>query len=177
MKAYLYIAILVLTAACTPHNRPTQPTTIQQADSIYTESCFRIFGDYHNSGHQVYSIDLLSDGLNYDSTGHILGTGCNLYLSDIFAHKDSVTRLPAGTYSMDSTAKDMSFLRGLSFDGSATGTYLLMIQESQMQRIMFFTEGTMTVEYIENDIVLDFNLYLADSTRYHATYTGSAIFL
>lgn len=174
-KIYLYI-VIGLVAACTPHNKPTRPTTIQQVDSIYTESKFRLYGDYYNSGHQVYSIDLLSEGLDYDSTGHIIGTGCNLYLSDIFVPKDSTQRLPAGRYEMDSVAKDMRFLRGMYFDGSVTGAYLLMIQESQIQRIILLKRGTMTIKYVEDDVFLDFNLYLADSTRYHCTYTGSVIY-
>lgn len=175
-KAYLYILIWAIAVACTPHNKPTKPTTNQQVDSIYTESDFRRYNDYYNSGHQVYAIDLLSEGLDYDSTGHIVGTGCNLYLSDIFAPKDSIMRLPAGTYTMDSVAKDMHFLRGMSFEGSVTGAYLLMIQESQIQRIMLLTRGTMAVDYVEEDIILDFNLYLADSTHYHCTYIGPATY-
>ena len=99
-----------------------------------------------------------------------------LYLSDIFAPKDSTMRLPAGTYEMDSIAKDMCFLPGLYFEGSVTGAYLLIIQESQIQRIMLLTKGTMTIDYEENDVILDFNLYLADSTRYHCTYVGPAIY-
>lgn len=176
MRVYLYIVILVLAVACTPHNRPSHPSTIQQVDSVYTKSDFRTYGDYYKSGHQVYAIDLLSDGLDYDSLGHIVGTGCNLYLSDIFAPKDSTLRLPAGTYEMDSVAKDMHFLRGMYFDGSITGTYLLQIQNGQMQRITLLTGGRMTVDYVENNVVLDFELYLADSTRYHATYTGPAMY-
>jgi hypothetical protein len=73
-------------------------------------------------------------------------------------------------------AKDMHFLRGMYFDGSITGTYLLQIQNGQMQRITLLTGGRMTVDYVENNVVLDFELYLADSTRYHATYTGPAMY-
>lgn len=175
-KVYLYIVIWAVAVACTPPNKPTPPTTIQQIDSIYTESKFCCYSDYYNSGHQVYSVDLLSEGLDYDSAGHIIGTGYNLYLSDIFAPKDSTMRLPAGTYEMDSIAKDMCFLPGLYFEGSVTGAYLLIIQESQIQRIMLLTKGTMTIDYEENDVILDFNLYLADSTRYHCIYVGPAIY-
>ena len=174
-KIYLYI-VIGLVAACTPHNKPTRPTTIQQVDSIYTESKFCLYGDYYNSGHQVYAIDLLSDGLEYDSAWHISGTGCNLYLSDIFVAKDSTKRLPAGYYEMDSVAKEMTFLRGMSFEGNVTGTYLLLITEDQIQRILLMTGGNMTIAYEADDVVLDFNLYTEDSTHYHATYTGPAIY-
>ena len=172
MKIYFYFAILILIIACKPKDEVSIPTTVLQMDSIYTASDFRAYGDYYKSGHQVYAIDLLSDGLHYDSTWHISGSGCNLYLSDIFAHKDSTTRLPAGTYTMDSTAREMTFLRGTSFDDNITGTYLLSIENDQIQRIILFTRGTMTIDYIDDDVVLNFHLYLADSTLYRATYTG-----
>ena len=156
-----------------PHNKP-RPT--QPIDTTYIVADFRKHGDFHNSGHQVYAIDLLSNGLEYDSVFHIYGSGCNLYLSDIFAHKDSTTRLPAGTYLMDSTAQEMTFLCAMDFDGNITGTYLLTISEDQIQRILMFTGGNMNVTYNDDNVVLDFNLYTKDSTYYHATYTGPAIY-
>lgn len=175
MKKYIYIAIMALAIACQPYNKPTQSTGIQ-VDSTYITADFRKYGDYYNSGHQVYAVDLLSEGLVYDSLWQISGTGCNLYLSDIFTYKNDTSRLPTGTYEMDSVAKDMSFLRGMSFDGSITGSYLLVIEKDQIQRILLFTSGNMTVHYVEEDIVLDFNLYTEDSTYYHATYTGPATY-
>lgn len=171
-KHLLYIAIILLVSACGPGNTPTTPTLVQ-ADSVYTESKIQAHGDYYNSGHQVYTIDLLSDGLDFDSAGYIIGSGYNLYLSDIFAPQDC-TYLPAGTYTMDSTAKEMTFLHGMHFDGDVTGTYLLDINDNQIQRIILFTGGTMTVDYINEDTILEFNLYLSDSTIYRASYTGYA---
>lgn len=171
-KHLLYIVIILLASACRPDNTPTTPTIVQ-ADSVYTESKIQTYGDYYNSGHQVYTIDLLSDGLDFDSAGYIIGSGYNLYLSDIFAPQDC-TSLPAGTYTMDSTAKEMTFLRGMYFEDNVTGTYLLDIKESQIQRIILFSGGTMTVNYMDGDTILTFNLYLSDSTLYRASYTGYA---
>ena len=114
----------------------------------------------------------MSDGLDYDSDFHISGSGCNLYLSDVFVAQDRASGLLAGKYEMDTVAKNMTFLRGMDFEGSITGTYLLVIQEDQIQDIMLFTSGSMIVEYTEDNILLDFNLYTADSTLYHATYQG-----
>lgn len=171
MKAYFYIAILILVAACVPQNKPTQPTHIQ-VDSIYTSTDLRSYGDYYQSGHQIYALDLLSEGLEYDSAGYIVGSGCNLYLSDIFTHKDSTTGLPAGTYHMDSTAKEGCFLRGMEFESNITGTYLLVIQENTIQKMLLFKSGTMTIDYTYGDTLLKFDLYTADSTHYHATYKG-----
>ena len=33
-----------------------------------------------------------------------------------------------------------------------------------------------SIEYLEEDILLDFSLYTADSTLYHATYQGPATY-
>jgi hypothetical protein len=174
MKTYLYIALVLLTIACTPKNDPTMPNTTVPADRVYTTADFRTYGDYYKSGHQLYAIDLLSQGLTYDSTWHITGSGCNLYLSDVFAHLDSTARLPQGTYHMDSITAEMTFLKGMYFEGNVTGTYLLEIQDNQMQRITLFTSGMMTIAYEQQNILLDFTLYTADSVRYRATYTGPA---
>ena len=171
MKAYFYITILVLVSACVPQNKPTTPTHIQ-VDSVYTIADLRSYGDYYHSGHQVYALDLLSEGLEYDSAGYIIGSGCNLYLSDIFTHKDSTAGLPAGIYRMDSTAKEGCFLRGMEFESNITGTYLLVLKENKIQKILLFKSGTMTLNYTHGDTLLNFDLYTADSTHYRATYKG-----
>ena len=41
---------------------------------------------------------------------------------------------------------------------------------------MLFVGGTMTIDYVDDHVALDFNLYLADSTRYHARYVGPAMY-
>lgn len=175
MKTFWYIAILMLAVACQPHKTINKPTVVQ-IDSVYTIADFRAYDDFYESGHQVYAIDLLSDGLEYDSTWHISGSGCNLYLSDIFVANNHTDSLPAGVYQMDSTAKEMTFLRGMDFEGNITGTYLLMIAEDQIQGITLFTSGSMTVEYQEDEVLLEFKLYTQDSTYYHANYNGPAIY-
>lgn len=175
MKAYLYIAIILLAIACKPNNDPT-PSNKLQIDSIYTQADFRKYGDFYDSNHQVYAIDMLSNGLTYDSLFYISGSGCNLYLSDVFTAKDSVKRIPAGEYQMDSIAKENTFLRGMDFDGNITGTYMLVIKEDKIQAIKLFTAGKMKVDYLEEDIILDLHLYTADSTLYHATYQGAAMY-
>ncbi len=170
MRNVVYILLLILIASCKKSNSVIYPSRIP-LDSVYITADFRTHGDYYNTGLQVYAIDLLSDGLVYDSTYHIYGTGCNLYLSDVFAKTDS---LAAGHYVMDSTVKDMTFLRGMDFEGSITGSYLLQLREDKIDKILLFTSGTMDVQYIENDIRIDFSLYTSDSTHYQAYYIGSA---
>lgn len=172
MKAYYYIVLVLLLVGCVPPNRPTQPTDSLQADSVYLMADFRYYGDYYQSGHQVYAIDLLSEGLQFDSLGHITGTGYNLYLSDVFAGAADSLGLPAGEYEMDSVARENSFLRGMNFEGSVTGCYLLAIQQDQLKSITLFTSGRMQVEYEADDIVLDMTLYTEDSLVYRGRYVG-----
>ena len=173
MRNVIYLLLLLLVASCNPINNPNTPTKPVIADSVFVCVDFRKYGDYYKTGHQVYAIDLLSQGLEYDSLFHIQGSGYNLFLSDIFTTSKS---LPAGHYQMDSVAKDMTFLRGMDFEGSITGTYLLQISENKIQRITLFTGGSMDVAYLEDEILLDFKLYTADSTLYHATYQGPAMY-
>lgn len=173
MRNVIYLLLLLLVASCNPINNPNTPTKPVIADSVFVCADFRKYGDYYKTGYQVYAIDLLSQGLEYDSLFHIQGSGYNLFLSDIFTTSKS---LPAGHYQMDSVAKDMTFLRGMDFEGSITGTYLLQISENKIQRITLFTGGSMDVAYLEDEILLDFKLYTADSTLYHATYQGPAMY-
>lgn len=173
MKHFLSTIIILLCFACTPHNKPVVgPTT--QADSVYIIADIVCHGDYYNSGHQVYAIDLLSEGLRYDSLGYIVGSGCNLFISDLFIPRDSTNRLPVGTYTMDSTAQDMTFLRGTHFEDNITGTYLLEIKENQIQRITLFTTGKMAIDYDQGDTIMNFELYTTDSACYKAIYVGYA---
>ena len=174
MKKILYIIFALTRIGCNPTNHTNPPSTPSaQPDSVYVTADFRKHGNYYGTGHQIFAIDLLSNGLTYDSTYHISGTGYNLFLSDVFIKNDS---LVAGHYEMDSVVRDTSFLRGMDFEGNITGTYLLQIQDDKVLHITLFTAGSMEVSYHENEIRLDFTLYTIDSTRYHATYQGSAIY-
>ena len=170
MKNYIYILLFLFVVSCKPYNGPTPPGSqpILKADSVYVTADFRQYGDYYNTGHQVFAIDLLSEGLSYDSTFHISGSGYNLFLSDIFVSDTLV----AGLYEMDSVAKDKTFLRGMDFEGNITGTYLLHISNDTIQQIVLFTSGSMDITLEKDSIQLNFSLYTADSTLYHATYQG-----
>jgi hypothetical protein len=97
-------------------------------------------------------------------------------LSDVFVHGDSVKRLPAGVYEMDTVAREMSFLRGMHFESNVTGSYLLAIEEDKIERIVLFTTGRMRIDYEGEDVVIDLELYTADSARYHAMYQGAAMY-
>lgn len=168
---YIFLLIVALHVACNTPNKPIPPVEAI-VDSVYTEADFRYYGDYYGSGHQVFAIDMLSEGLDYDSVYHITGTGYNLFLSDIFvAGKDSV--LPAGHYVMDSVANDRTFLRGMQFDGNITGCYLLKIVENQIQQILLFHTGDMIIDYVGDNVVVKLNLCTEKLQSYHFSFEGS----
>lgn len=176
---HIILPLLVLLSACDPfRNTPPQDENkaLTEYDSIYVIADIQWHKQYYPTlDKQVFSIDLLTEGLAYDSAYHITGTGQNLYFSDVFLPlKDSI--LQDGTYRMDSIAGSNTFLPYMDFDGNITGCYMLDIQESQIKRIIGFTAGEFEIRSLGEDIRMDILLYLADSTRYRATYQGPALY-
>ena len=172
MRVFKYILpLLVIMASCHPYYRPTT-NHVSQYDSIYLIADIQ----YHKQHYplldkEVFSIDLLSDGLVFDST-HIVGTGLNLCFSDIFLPMTD-TVLQEGIYHLDTTAAAYTFLPYIYFDKDhLTGCYMIDIRENQIQRIIGFTAGSFEITSLGSDIRMDISLYTADSTHYHAIYQG-----
>ena len=165
MKQLYYIILMLLLVGCIPHNNPNNPTGLQ-VDSVFTSAKIQWHGDYYNSGHQVFSLDLLSEGLSFDSTQKIVGTGYNLYFSDIFLEKND-TLLQTGIYRMDTTAQAFSFLPYMYFEGNITGCYLLEIEDGRAKRIIGFTGGEIELLDVEQ-MHMDIRLYTEDKKLYHA---------
>lgn len=167
------LPLLLLVSACQPHvNTPVD--MLGQYDSVYVIADMQWHRQYYPIlERQVFSIDLLSDGLTFDADYHIEGSGCNLYFSDIFLPMtDSL--LPDGRYRMDTLPNTQTFLPYMQFEGGVTGCYMLDIKENQIQRIIGFTAGEFEITTLGEDIRMDISLYLPDSTRYHAIYQGPA---
>jgi len=179
MKIIKYILpLFVLLAACDPLKHKEEPQTngnLSYYDSVYVTADVQWHKNYYpNLDCEVFSIDLLSEGLSFDSTYHIQGSGLNLYISDIFL-PDSTTTLQDGIYRMDTTAEAFTFLPYMYFEGNITGTYLLEVDNSSIKRHVGFISGEMTVENIGEEILLD--IILSDSTsHYHATYQGPILY-
>lgn len=178
MRTYILILpLLVLLYACHPSQSddPTIDGILVGYDSIYTTADIQWHGQYYPLlDRQVFSIDLFGQGLSLDSANYIVGTGYNLYLSDVFLPLTD-TSLQAGVYHMVTTSEAYTFLPYKNFDGNVTGSYLLEIQNNNINRIIGFTSGEMRVTYLsEKDIRLDMMLYTADSIRYRAIYQGPA---
>ncbi len=174
-KGYIIVLLLALLTACHHRNKPDDMT--MPYDSVYVMADIQWHKQYYPLlDKQVFSIDLLTDGLVFDSAYHIMGTGMNLYFSDIFLPMTD-SALQEGVYRMDSTATDYTFLPYMNFEGNITGCYMLDIQESKVQRIIGFTAGEFEITSLgDDDIRMDISLYMADSTRYRATYQGLALY-
>ena len=170
------LPLLVTFVACRPINQPDTDSAIGY-DSVYVIADIQWHQQYYPLlDRQVFSIDLLNKGLEFDSTNHIVGTGVNLYFSDIFLPLTD-TVLKEGIYSMSSTPDAYTFLPYMYFEGNITGCYMLNIQEGNIERIIGFTAGNFEIISMENnDIHMDISLYTADSTHYHAIYQGPALY-
>ena len=174
-KEYILLLLLILVAGCRYQSNRPDVDNIVQYDSIYVIADMQWHKQYYPLlDRQVFSIDLLSEGLAFDSAYHITGSGVNLYFSDIFMSMiDSALR--EGTYRMDTTTAAQTFLPYQYFEGgNITGCYMLDIEESKIQRIIGFTAGEFTLTSLGEDIRMDILLYTEDSTRYHAIYQGPA---
>lgn len=174
-KEYILLLLLILVTGCRYQPNIPDVDNIVQYDSIFVIADMQWHKQYYPLlDRQVFSIDLLSEGLDFDSAHHIMGTGLNLYFSDIFmSMTDSALR--EGTYRMDTTTAAQTFLPYQYFEGgNITGCYMLDIEESQIRRIIGFTAGEFTLTSLGEDIRMDILLYTEDSTRYHAIYQGPA---
>ena len=171
-QLYTYIlCVLLVGVACQPINNP-QHNTHTTYDSVFTSADIQWHKQYYPTlNQQVFSIDLLSSGLSFDSAYHISGTGTNLFLSDIFLPISDST-LQEGTYRIDTTAASYTLLPYTNFEGQFTGCYMLYIQNDALTKYIGFTAGEMQVAYQDPDVQINFTLYTADSTCYHATYIG-----
>ena len=171
----IILSVLFLLSACDPYNHGTitnGTNTLTEYDSVYTIIDVQWHKQYYPLlDKQVFSIDLLTDGLAFDSAHHIVGSGLNLYFSDIFLPLDKVV-LQDGVYRMDSTANANTFLPYKYFEGNVTGCYLLDIQDSNIKTIIGFSAGEFKITSIDDDMHMEISLYLEDSTCYRATYQG-----
>lgn len=163
----LYIAIILL-AACTSKNTPSKPDTIASEMTYGKLICY---GQYYDSIKcNVLSLDLYSDGLTLDSTDHMVGSGTNLYLSDIFIPLTDTT-LMDGTYKCAKTPEPKTFYPGVDFDGTPTGTYILQVANAKVSQIIICSDSTFVVSTNGDTKELLFNLKSEDK-NYNIHFKG-----
>lgn len=169
-RCLIFAVVLCVLVGCTPSHSPIKPKS--EWDSVFVRGDFRFYGAYYPTVSQnIFSIDLLSRGLEFDSSYKMVGNGTNLYLSDVFLPLTD-SALQSGIYDIDTTASAYTFLGGKRFGESVTGTYLVRVSESAVQDVVLLTRGQMTVTTYGDSIALDFQLYTEDSALYSGTYSG-----
>lgn len=150
------IAICLICTGCKEKNTPSE----RQRDTSFNTGTAVFYGAYYQDGgiaQNVLSVDLYSSGLTLDSTGHVTGTGTNLYFSDVFL-APADTFLLAGTYLCDSTALPMTFLPGMNYEGNISGAYILDIVDGALNNAELLTEGRFSLEYKGDSVQMDFAL-------------------
>lgn len=166
-----FIVLTILTGC-----KPT-PSAYRGLPSTYDVAYLQIHGHCYDSVAQaVVSLDLYSKGLDLNEENHIVGTGYNLFLSDIFV-PDSL--LEEGEYkaitSTPLTPSSFTFLPGRDFEGYPHGAYILNIENNQVKHIQLLDSGTFTYR---NDSLL-FTLYYKNAYNgkavYKCTYSGALI--
>lgn len=154
---------LMLSVVLTGCYKSYTPITYQSLDSVLTSGRLEYYGVFYEAEgveYDVISLDLYSQGLGLNKDGRMEGVGTNLYLSDIFVPNATLVKnraesvLPAGAYASDSTAELMHFLRGVNYDGSYAGSYVLLMSETGYS-VQVIMDATMTVAYVGDTLVLD----------------------
>ena len=165
----LYIAIVLFAIACTRNS----PSAYRGLPDRYDLAYEQIHGHCYDSiPFAVVSLDLYSEELELDENKHIKGTGCNLYLSDIFVPDSlleegvyhSIPQDSLATFNFQHSA--FRFLPGKSFEGYPHGMYILTIEEDQVTHIQVLDSGSFAYR---NDSLL-FTLYYRNAYGSRATY-------
>ena len=159
-----YIIALVL-CACNPIKTVKQQSLPTEFTTAW-EECYGVC--YDSVPYAVVALDLYTDGLSLDTAEkRIVGTGYNLYLSDIFVPGDT---LAPGEYKslniQHSTfnIQPFTFLPGKDYEGTPHGMYLLYIENSQLQGIQVLDSGQFVMRDTTNQLTdLQFTLYYTDA--------------
>ena len=164
-----YIILLTMLVGC----KPNTPSAYRGLPKTYSTAYEQIHGHCYDSVAQaVVSLDLYSTGLELNEDKRIVGTGYNLYISDIFV-PDSL--LETGSYRSDTTADAFTFLPGKDYEGYPFGMYILNIEEDQIKQIQVLDSGSFVYR---NDSLL-FTLYYKNvygsKATYTCTYSGALI--
>ena len=168
MKRVLYILLGVLLAGCSPKNSPVKPKVL---DLQLTQGYVWYYGQYYEGLQQdVVALDLYSKDITFDSLGHIVGSGTNLFVSDIFVPVgDTIPH--DGLYRCDTTGKENTFLPGMDFEGNPTGTYILELEDSQLSRVILCSDSSFVYQTEGDTVDIRFNL-ISNKQPYSAHFRG-----
>ncbi|MBQ7448778.1 MAG: hypothetical protein IJS73_03110 [Paludibacteraceae bacterium] len=173
---FLIVIVAVLFSACKKKGGNTPAQNVLPKE--YTTAIVQNYGSFYKDEgfeHQVFTLDLYSKGISFDSLGYLHGSGYNLYFSDIFLPEKSM--LLDTVYTIDSIPKIATFLKGMDFEGNYTGAYLLSIVDGQLDGISLVTDGSFAIETANDSILMSFNVVVGEKTKYAATYKGNPYYI
>lgn len=169
MKRLILFFFPLLIAAC---NTPSRPSYIV-VDTAFDKGEVTCYGQFYAAEgvkQNVFSLDVYSKDLGLDSVGKMYGTGTNLYMSDIFLPVAD-TILAEGTYRMDTTGAEFTFLKGIESEGNVSGAYLLIMTEGGYT-VDLIKDGTFTIVQETDTTQIDFSLTRSGGQKYEATFRG-----
>lgn len=159
--------LIIGLAGCNKNSPALKPTYADKLQSCYME----YYGQSYDSvAHNVFALDLYSEGLTLDSANHIVGSGTNLYISDIFV---SDTALQEGVYHSSTGTEEHTFLPGQDFEGIPTGIYVLSITDGSVSTIQVIDSGRFVVQQTNDSLYnIRFTLYYNQHT-YEPWFEGN----
>lgn len=166
-KDIILIICALLLLSCSKSRQVETPK-----DEVLDKGFITFFGQYYAEEgvkKNVFEIDVYSPDIVIDENMRVSGHGTNVYISDLFVDT-LATRLPAGEYHSSADAEDSAFLRGIEKEGHYSGAYVLTLEPSGSYHVALVDTGTVSVSYVGDTTVIDFNLVL--SGRPKSTYKG-----
>ena len=153
-------------------NEPSKNVTLRQPFTTGYAVYYGTYYDYLGIDAHVFELDLYTEGLGLDSTGQYVGTGQNLYMTDIFSLGcDSL--LTEGIYTVDTLYQYTagSILGGESYGGIPGGAQLINVSSTGIS-YDYVRSGTMEVKYRNDSILINFKLQTQQGTQIENQYTG-----
>ncbi len=153
-------------------NEPTPNVTLRQPFTAGYAVYYGTYYDYLSIDAHVFELDLYTEGLGIDSTGQYVGTGQNLYMTDIFSLGcDSL--LTEGIYTVDTLYQYTagSILGGESYGGIPGGAQLINVSSTGIS-YDYIKSGTMEVKYRNDSVFIAFKLQTQQELQIESQFNG-----
>ena len=175
-KITLYIFCLlagILPYSCDNRkNEPSKNVVLRQPFTAGYAVYYGAYYDYLGIDAHVFELDLYTEGLGIDSTGQYVGSGQNLYMTDIFSlGNDSL--LAEGIYSIDTLYQYTpgSILGGESYGDIPGGAQLINVSSTGIS-YDYIRSGTMEIKYRNDSILIHFKLLTQQELQIESQFNG-----
>lgn len=169
--------MILFLAACNG-GEPPMPFTYN-ANPKYTWGYVEYFGAEYaakNIKNHILSVSLFSDSLSIDSTASLKGTGQFLFLEDVYISPTDIL-LPLKTFTVNNSHEPYTITPGKN---DTIGTEVFPIgaciyyyeENSSKSTIKFITEGSCTVDTINNKYRVVCNFKTADKMTLKGSFLG-----